>query len=85
MESRFNGCAGCSRVLLWIFLVCRVVDGVKVLTVPSRLAAVAEAPVELRVSASGCEPRDAWVSRVSPEASKMLARPAVPEPVVTTA
>ena len=44
VESRFSGCAGCSRVLLWMFLVCRVVEGVKVLTVPSVLAVVAEVP-----------------------------------------
>ena len=73
-------------MLLWIFLVSRVVDGVKVLTVPSVLAVVAEVPVELRESANGPLPNNAWVSSVSPEASKTLARPGevVPAVVVTT-
>ena len=60
-----------------MFLVCSVVDGVELLTVPSVLAVVAEPAVELRVSASGSMPREAWVSRVSPAASKTLARPGV--------
>jgi hypothetical protein len=74
-------------VLLWIFLVSRVVDGVYVLTVPSVLAVVAEVPVELRERASGPLPSNAWVSRVSPGASKTLAKPGkvVPAVVVTTA
>ena len=42
VESRLIGCAGCSKVLLWMFLVCRVVEGVKLLTVPSVFAVVAE-------------------------------------------
>ena len=87
VESRFTGLAGCNKVLLWIFLVCRVVDGVKLLTVPSVLAVVAEPAVVLRVRASGLMPRVAWVSSVSPAASNTFARPAAPEPVlvVTTA
>ena len=87
VESRFTGVAGCSKVLLWMFLVCSVVEGVKLLTVPSEFAVVAEPAVVLRVSASGLMPRVAWVSSVSPEASKTFARPAAPAPVlvVTTA
>jgi hypothetical protein len=70
-----------------MFLVCSVVEGVKLVTVPSVLAVVAEPALELRVSASGLTPREAWVSSVSPEASKTFARPAAPVPalVVTTA
>ncbi len=70
-----------------MFLVCRVVEGVKLLTVPSVLAVVAEPALELRVRASGLMPNVAWVSRVSPEASKTFARPGALAPalVVTTA
>ncbi len=57
------------------------------MTVPSELVSVTEEPDELRVDARGPAPRLAWVSRVSPDASKMLAKPArlVPPLVVTTA
>ena len=43
--------------------------------------------VELSVTASGFVPNEAWVSRVSPEASKTFARPGKfgPAVVVTTA
>jgi hypothetical protein len=60
---------------------------VKLLTVPSVFAVVAEPALELRVSASGVSPSVAWVSRVSPEASKTFASPGalIPALVVTTA
>src|ERR1700758_4186199 len=82
VESRLTGLAGCSKVLLWMFLVCRVVDGVKLLTVPSVFAVVAEPAVVLRVRARGLMPRVAWVRSVSPEASKTLAKPGAPAPVL---
>ena len=69
-----------------MFLVSKVTEGVKVLMVPSVFAVVADEPLALRVTARGLMPSEAWVSRVSPAASKILASPGVfgPELVVTT-
>ena len=86
VESIFSGEAGWSKGLLWMFLVSSVVEGVKLVTVPSVLVVMAEPAVELRVCARGFIPNAAWVSRVSPAASKTFARPGLPAPalVMTT-
>ena len=86
VDSIFIGEAGWSKVLLWMFLVSSVVEGVKLVTVPSVLVVVAEPAVELRVCARGFNPKAAWVSRVSPAPSKTFARPGLVAPalVITT-
>ena len=57
------------------------------MTVPSIPTAVAEVPLELKVRDRGPLLINAWVSRVSPGPSKILARPgeALPVEVVITA